>query len=241
MLLPGDVKHSPRAALCSGIKNRRSDFGRRQISIVNLRFFGRNTLRTCRWADHRTPGEQAADDEPEGNVFKAQADARRDQHDGGIGATSSIARRRASSSPLTATITPKMLWGNTWQNVISVAPKRTAIRNLLCPKTESNRCRPCPKAVLPCQAAGAVAHRHRANQHPIKFISPTEIETRLGVAGRSGNRSADSAHTAMTEFNVVSGICGSAALGNAVRKSPQPGGDHPGSVISKPIVRTTSG
>ena len=61
------------------------------------------------------------------------------------------------------------------------------------------------------------------------FINPTERETLLGSAGRSGNRSAESAQTATTELRVVSGIWASAAFGKLTTKSEACGGLQCGS------------
>lgn len=66
------------------------------------------------------------------------------------------------------------------------------------------------------------------NQQPTRFISPTDLATSTVPTRRSGNRLPDNAHTATTEFSVVSGICGSAATGVARTKSASLGGSHAG-------------
>ena len=44
------------------------------------------------------------------------------------------------------------------------------------------------------------------NQHPIRFIRPTLVDTLLTSAPFFGKRSQESAHTAITEFRIVRGI-----------------------------------
>ena len=51
-------------------------------------------------------------------------------------------------------------------------------------------------------------HGMAPNQAPTMFMSPTLTDTSTGCAGRAGNRSALSWHTATTLLSVVTGSCG---------------------------------
>src|SRR4051812_8202892 len=112
-----------------------------------------------------------------------------------------------------------MLFGKTSHTAMSDEPSRTANSTFTAPR---NRIEPFVRAPNRNWPANPPAPWHigiAPNQQPTRFIMPTETATFRGVAGRSGNRSIDKAHTAITEFNVVSGICGTAADLNELVKS----------------------
>ena len=148
---------------------------------------------------------------------------------------------RASSTPLTPSMTPSTLVGNAWQSVISDAPRKTATSILAVPRKSTEPLVRAPKRYWPARPPAPWHIGMPPNPADTRFIRPTETATRRGVAGRSGKRSSESAQTATTEFKVVSGICGSAAFGNACTKSSQPGGSHRGSDTLRRSKPTTAG
>src|SRR5512133_1499566 len=128
--------------------------------------------------------------------------------------------------PLKPSIAPSTLAGNARHSAMSEAPKRTATASFAAPRKRMEPLVRAPNRYWPARPPAPWHIGIAPNHAPTRFISPTETDTFRGDAGRSGNRSTESAQTATTELSVVSGICGSAAFGKAVTKAAHVGGDQ---------------
>src|SRR5438477_3949258 len=119
--------------------------------------------------------------------------------------------------------------GKARQSDIREAPKSSAAAIFTAPRKRMEPLLRAPNRYWPARPPAPWHIGIAPNQAPTRFITPTEIATLRGWAGRSGKRSAESTQTATTEFKVVRGICGTAASRKALEKLDQRGGWNVGS------------
>uniref|UniRef100_A0A0D9YCE2 Uncharacterized protein n=1 Tax=Oryza glumipatula TaxID=40148 RepID=A0A0D9YCE2_9ORYZ len=128
----------------------------------------------------------------------------------------------ASSIPEKSSMTPSIPIGNCPRIVTNELPNTSPSASLpMARNTTDAPLRP-PNRYCPASPPAPWQHGMAPNQHPTKFMSPTLTDTRAGESSaRSGNRSDDSLHTAITEFSTDSGSCGTAPSQNPILKSSQ--------------------
>uniref|UniRef100_A0A804NG69 Uncharacterized protein n=1 Tax=Zea mays TaxID=4577 RepID=A0A804NG69_MAIZE len=128
----------------------------------------------------------------------------------------------ASSIPEKSSMTPSIPIGNWPRIVTNEFPNTSPSASLpMARNTTDAPLRP-PNRYCPANPPAPWQHGMAPNQQPTKFMRPTLTDTRAGESSaRSGNRSDESLHTAITELSTDSGSCGTAPSQNPILKSSQ--------------------
>lgn len=126
----------------------------------------------------------------------------------------------ANSIPANNNSTPRIPIGNCPRILTNEFPNTNPIASFPSPKNTTAIPLLAPNLYCPASPPAPWQTGIAPNQQPTKFITPTLIETFVADnSSRSGNRSPDNLHTAITEFKTDKGIWGIAALRNPTFQS----------------------
>ena len=125
----------------------------------------------------------------------------------------------ANSIPANSKSTPRIPIGNCPNILTKEFPNTSPISNFPSPKNTTDAPLLPPNRYCPASPPALWQTGIAPNQHPTKFMTPTLTETEVTDTSRSGNKSADSLHTAITEFRIDKGICGIAPRKNPIFQS----------------------
>ncbi|KAJ6822293.1 putative molybdate transporter 2 [Iris pallida] len=125
----------------------------------------------------------------------------------------------ASSIPENSSSTPRIPTGN-WPSILTKEfPNSSPSASFPAARNSTDAPLRPPNRYCPASPPAPWQTGIAPNQHPARFISPTLTETAVAETSFSGNRSAESLHTAITELSTDRGICGMAARTNPVFQS----------------------